>query len=272
MKICKKCLIKKPLIDYAKDSHYKDNHKSTCKKCTNEKQPLLRNRFSIIKWYNKIKAIKYLGGKCKYCSTDNVKHLTFHHINPDIKETTIWQLLKGSTWERMEKELNKCELLCHNCHNEYHYNLLPNKNNSKLFFLEYVDNKCKECGYDKCNASLTFHHKDKSDKLFNISIKTKMNLKSINDINEEIKTELNKCEVLCANCHFEKDIDNETVNYVIKNYNDIKILKTKKVDRKLVADMYFNQLIKQADIARTLNVSKGTISDIIKYLKENFEN
>jgi hypothetical protein len=186
-----------------------------------------------------------------------------------MKENTIWKLLKGSTWERIEKEINKCELLCHNCHNEHHYNMYQNTNNAKLYFLQYKGVKCEKCGYDKCSASLTFNHIDRNIKSFNLSDKTQKNYTSIFDIEKEIIEELNKCEVLCANCHFELDIDINAIDYVIKNYDDITIHKTKKVDRAIVADMFFKQNIKQIDIAKTLNVSKGTISDIIKDLKNN---
>ena len=67
----------------------------------------------------------------------------------------------------------------------------------------------------------------------------------------------------------ELDVDNSAVEYVLENFDNIKLEhKTKKLDRRLVYDMY-NKNMKQADIARSLGVSKGTISGIIKDMKNN---
>ena len=55
---------------------------------------------------------------------------------------------------------------------------------------------CAICGYNKCASALDFHHPN-NDKEFNVSIgKTS---KSI----EKIKQEMNKCTVICSNCHRE---------------------------------------------------------------------
>jgi len=65
----------------------------------------------------------------------------------------------------------------------------------KIKSLEYLGNKCIVCGYNKCVAALEFHHKDPSTKEFQISNTTKKW--------ETIKIELDKCVLLCANCHRE---------------------------------------------------------------------
>lgn len=68
---------------------------------------------------NKLKAIEYLGGVCKRC--EKLYHPTamdFHHISDD-KEHNIGRLLAGA-WEHIERELDKCILLCANCHRETH--------------------------------------------------------------------------------------------------------------------------------------------------------
>lgn len=67
----------------------------------------------------------------------------------------------------------------------------------KKWGLEYKGAICSRCGYNKCVEALEFHHKDMSDKEFNISDR---NL--ILDW-PKIKAELDKCDVVCANCHRE---------------------------------------------------------------------
>ena len=63
--------------------------------------------------------------------------------------------------------------------------------------------KCERCGYSKCVDALDFHHLDPKSKDFNIS--KNGNTRSW----EEIKKELDKCIMLCANCHREEHAKGE---------------------------------------------------------------
>jgi hypothetical protein len=68
-------------------------------------------------------AIEYLGGKCQKCGYDrNPAALEFHHRDGSEKEETINKLLRGS-FKRVMEELDKCDLLCANCHRELHHPL-----------------------------------------------------------------------------------------------------------------------------------------------------
>ena len=58
-------------------------------------------------------------------------------------------------------------------------------------------NGCAICGYDKCIDSLDFHHSNPNEKKFKINAMT-MTYKI-----ERIVDELNKCILLCKNCHYE---------------------------------------------------------------------
>jgi hypothetical protein len=58
--------------------------------------------------------------------------------------------------------------------------------------------KCESCGYDRCPAVLQFHHIDPSTKLFNMSYREISSIKW-----EKILEEVDKCQLLCANCHTE---------------------------------------------------------------------
>jgi cytochrome c553 len=55
---------------------------------------------------------------------------------------------------------------------------------------------CSICGYDRCIASLHFHHVDPAAKSFAMSMATG---KSLATYREEAK----KCILVCANCHGE---------------------------------------------------------------------
>lgn len=63
--------------------------------------------------------------------------------------------------------------------------------------IEYKRNKCCICGYNKCKSALEFHHLDPKQKDFGISAK------GYTRSWEKIKEELDKCIMVCANCHRE---------------------------------------------------------------------
>jgi hypothetical protein len=67
----------------------------------------------------------------------------------------------------------------------------------KLKSIEYKGGKCQNCGYSRCVSALEFHHRDPHKKDFSITAGT---CKAWH----KIKIELNKCDILCANCHREK--------------------------------------------------------------------
>lgn len=62
--------------------------------------------------------------------------------------------------------------------------------------IEYKGGKCQLCGYDKCDRALGFHHRDRKEKSFNIS-------GGFSRSWDNIRKELDKCDLLCANCHCE---------------------------------------------------------------------
>ncbi|HAW60312.1 MAG TPA: hypothetical protein DCW86_02420 [Actinobacteria bacterium] len=67
------------------------------------------------------KAIEYLGGKCQICGYDKcTEALEFHHLNDSNKDFGISSGGHARSWERVKSELEKCMLLCANCHREVH--------------------------------------------------------------------------------------------------------------------------------------------------------
>lgn len=74
-----------------------------------------------------------------------------------------------------------------------------NKRRKKIrqLAIEYKNGKCGNCGYNRCIEALEFHHADSSGKYFSIS--EKGYTRSWNKVREE----LDKCVLLCANCHRE---------------------------------------------------------------------
>jgi len=68
--------------------------------------------------------------------------------------------------------------------------------------IEYKGKKCNVCGYHKCQAALEFHHiKGKKD--FGLSHN------GITRSWEKTRQELDKCILVCANCHRELHFKNK---------------------------------------------------------------
>lgn len=59
------------------------------------------------------KAIEYLGSSCADCGSSD--KLEFDHIDRKSKAFNIAHKL-SCKWETLEKELDKCQLLCEDCH------------------------------------------------------------------------------------------------------------------------------------------------------------
>jgi hypothetical protein len=69
-------------------------------------------------------AVEYLGGECIRCGYKRaIEALEFHHRDPAQKEISISATGNTLSWETVKLELDKCDLLCANCHREIHSKL-----------------------------------------------------------------------------------------------------------------------------------------------------
>jgi len=73
---------------------------------------------------DKIKDIKLeYGGKCSRCGYNTcLDALEFHHTDPSIKEFHLGER-RGLRIDTLRAELNKCILVCRNCHTELHFEM-----------------------------------------------------------------------------------------------------------------------------------------------------
>lgn len=75
----------------------------------------------------RLKALEYKGNKCKLCDySKSVWALDFHHRDPSQKDFNIFENNPSRKavreWIKIKIELDKCDLLCKNCHSELHHN------------------------------------------------------------------------------------------------------------------------------------------------------
>ncbi len=68
----------------------------------------------------KTRMVDHAGGCCVVCNYDGyIGALEFHHIKPSTKSFEVNSRCK-KTWEAILTEIEKCVLLCSNCHKEVH--------------------------------------------------------------------------------------------------------------------------------------------------------
>ena len=66
-------------------------------------------------------AVEYKGGKCVFCGyAKDIVALDFHHLDESRKDFGLSQRGLTRSWERIKQELDKCILVCANCHREIH--------------------------------------------------------------------------------------------------------------------------------------------------------
>jgi hypothetical protein len=102
-----------------------DEDKKNKQKIRNDRKPKgyynqYVNAYRRRRYWKKKKCIDYKGGKCMICGYSKcIAALEFHHRDPNEKEFKISR--NKFDWEKVKDELDKCDLLCSNCHREYHY-------------------------------------------------------------------------------------------------------------------------------------------------------
>ena len=132
MKECSKCKVNKENIEFGISSRTKDGFNSWCKLCVRERsKQWYKINFETSKkksskrsqdrrnWIIEIKQQL----KCVKCGENHISCLDFHHIDPIKKEFEIAKAINQLSIEKNKilKEIEKCIVLCSNCHKKFHY-------------------------------------------------------------------------------------------------------------------------------------------------------
>jgi|TARA_B110000444_G_scaffold257743_1_gene296897 hypothetical protein len=88
----------------------------TCKPCTSKN--LADQKRRIYKWVDEYKSAQ----SCQHCGEKDERCLQLHHKDPTTKKRSVAFLIgKGYIFKTVKSEVEKCEVLCANCHSIHHY-------------------------------------------------------------------------------------------------------------------------------------------------------
>lgn len=130
MKKCTKCKKEKDFCEFNKRSSASSGLSAQCKECNKQN---LKNHYKKNKEYYRVKAKKYKDEfrdfinihketkGCFKCGESRHWVLDFHHLD-DNKEYNIAEILqKSQSYTKLKTEMDKCEVVCSNCHRDLHY-------------------------------------------------------------------------------------------------------------------------------------------------------
>ncbi len=114
VKTCIRCQQTKPLCDFYPKPRKSGGVTCYCKPCFNV---YTTERFRR----RKRQAVAYLGGRCADCGGIFPYYVyDFHHLDPSQKDVQF-TVLRRRSWAAIRMELDKCALLCANCHRIRHW-------------------------------------------------------------------------------------------------------------------------------------------------------
>lgn len=119
LKVCPQCGVEKMRLQfYMRSSRGVKRQGSWCKECV-AKKSLNRNRIY------KASYVKMKGGCCQACGFNRYDGaLEFHHADPTTKDETIARMTRNPSSPKLLAELEKCVLVCSNCHKMIHAGII----------------------------------------------------------------------------------------------------------------------------------------------------
>lgn len=126
---CLECMPFKSHFGAYKDPNISDKERQERRKSQNreksKKSASLAQKFGKQKHAREQRKkflVELKGGKCQRCGYDKcIEALAFHHRDPKTKSFSLSLAGYLTSLEKLTKEAEKCDLLCHNCHSEVNY-------------------------------------------------------------------------------------------------------------------------------------------------------
>lgn len=151
---------------------------------------------SVVSYHCKKAGLENIGFTIETINDKKIKEIKKYYLTHTLKETG--EFFKVSRATVIKYTDNKRILLCNEDKKQRRIDSVVNRRRKiKQLAIEYKGGSCVKCRYNKYYGALEFHHLDPNEKDFSIS-------KSGHCTSwEKVKIELDKCILVCANCHRE---------------------------------------------------------------------
>ena len=217
-KLCSKCNQTKELTEFNKRKASPDGYQPLCRICQNNRDnakyaqnpkdtiDAVRERTLINK--RLLDLIKMEAG-CKDCGLKGEPGYIYDFDHLRDKNFIISRMVSHS-WASILKEVEKCEIVCGNCHRQRtHFRIWgtldpvpPKKTYTKAFLSrmwkrlqEFKNCPCQDCNKQFHFSAMECDHRDPSTKKGEPSNLARYGPESL------FEEELLKCDVVCSNCH-----------------------------------------------------------------------
>jgi hypothetical protein len=178
-----------------------------------------RRRNELRQWFYERKRNEH---ECDRCEESRPAALDFHHDGEDKRKGITQMVNHGYSKMRIEEEISRCTVLCANCHRKEHYDgttpaelppapdieaeiegssetRLRERRRSWVVAHKRDSDGCRNCG-ESDPVCLDLHHVDEKAGSISALVAERRSLSTI-------QRELQKCELLCANCHRERHFE-----------------------------------------------------------------
>ena len=107
------------LTKFNRQKNGNKGYRDRCSKCAVESVTKKRRK-------NKREYVEYMGGECWLCTEDEPICLEFHHINSNNKSFGVSASGLTRARKTVLEELDKCAMLCANCHRKVERRIATN--------------------------------------------------------------------------------------------------------------------------------------------------
>lgn len=129
MLTCSKCRQEKPENEFTRDKSTRTGFCWWCKACnatrakdTTTPEYAARKRASAARYQTNKRLLDVWKSErgCCMCPEREPVCLDLHHVDPCQKEMNVSSVIARRTWDRVLVEINKCVVVCSNCHRKLH--------------------------------------------------------------------------------------------------------------------------------------------------------
>jgi hypothetical protein len=203
--------------------NFRNKNSRQCKSCVNARSSTYRTKnpeaYKIAVRKNKNKLLnqiaEYKKGPCIDCGfVGHHTQMEFDHRDGADKTMSVSQLLsRHASIERVIEEVQKCDLICSNCHRlrtiierKQHRQTVSSdvlaiqrQRTTRSLNRKWIQDikestGCMDCGFKGLGCQLDFDHRDSNTKINDIS-------KLVGCSKTHVQQEIDKCDIVCANCH-----------------------------------------------------------------------